>query len=220
MSTTGWAPLMTPWPLRSWLQRSFRTRPGPEPEIAMACAVAVYTASARGDWVTREATFCYPARAIPSAPKFERASRTAADWSWPSPSTTRSTWCRRTRLRCGRRRARAVLFPFGPVMAKALWRNRSWTRPPTGSLPMKPRPANSAGSRRWWAHARPGLLEADRHDTATARMPSTRRARSPSGFPSTRGSPVHGRPRRRPRQARRRAAAVGQVTKDAPCSSR
>jgi len=53
-------------------------------------------------------------------------------------------------------------------MAEAFGATAGWTRPPTGSLPMKPGPPTRPDLGDGGACRVRGLLEADRHDTATA----------------------------------------------------
>ena len=61
------------------LQDTGRAR---SPEMAMACAVGAYAASAKGDWADADAyVAAAQARTGPTSSKFERASAGAAEWS-------------------------------------------------------------------------------------------------------------------------------------------
>ena len=194
---------------RTVLQDTGRAR---SPEIAMACAVAVYTASARGDWVAARGHLA----AIPSASKFERASAAAADWSLAIALDDPKHM-----LQAGRAFDAAAdapelsLFPFGPVMAEALWRNRRLDEA-ADRLAAYEAQARQLGriSAMVGACRVRGLLAADRHDPATALYAfdeaSPLAERLPQPLEAARFMAAHGAVLAR---LGRRTAAVGQVTK-------
>ena len=96
------------------------------PEIAMAYAVAAYVASARGDWADARASIAAAdAQARPAASKFERAAAAAARWSLAAARDDPQQMLQAAQaLDTAADAPELSLFPFGPVLAEALWRNR------------------------------------------------------------------------------------------------
>ena len=199
---------------RTVLQDTGRAR---SPEIAMAYAVAVYTASARGDWVTaRGYLAAIQPRAIPSASKFERASAAAADWSLAIALDDPKHMLQAARAFDAAADAPELsLFPFGPVMAEALWRNRRLDEAADRLVAYE---AQARQLRRISAMVGAcrvrGLLEVDRHDTATALYAfdeaSPLAERLPQPLEAARFMAAHGAVLAR---LGRRTDALGQVTK-------
>ena len=108
---------------RSLLQDTGRAD---SPEIAMAYAVAAYAAAARGDWAAaRGNVAAASARARPAASEFERACAAAARWSLAVALDDPQRMLQAARaFDAAADVPELSLFPFGPVMAEALWRNR------------------------------------------------------------------------------------------------
>ena len=153
---------------RSLLQDTGRAR---SPEIAMAHAVAAYAASARGDWAdARDNVDAVHARAGPAASKFERTCAAAARWSL---AVARDDPQRMLQAACAYDTVADTpelsLFPFGPVMAEALWRNGRLEEA-AAKLAAYEAQARRLGrdSALVSASRVRGLLEADRHNLDTA----------------------------------------------------
>jgi ATP/maltotriose-dependent transcriptional regulator MalT len=153
---------------RSLLQDTGRES---SPEIAMAYAVAAYTASARGDWAgARGNIAAAQARAKPSTTKFERASAAAARWSLAAalddPERMLEAACAFDAAADARELS---LFPFGPVMAEALWRNGQLAEAAANLAAYEVRARQLGRDSALVAASRiRGLLEADRHDSGAA----------------------------------------------------
>jgi DNA-binding CsgD family transcriptional regulator len=141
------------------------------PEIAMAHAVAAYAASARGDWADARANITAAgARAKPAASKFERASAAAAHWSLAVARDDPQRMLQAAQAFDAAADAPELsLFPFGPVLAEALWRNRRLEEAAT-KLALYEARAQQLGrdSALVGACRVRGLLEADRNDTRVA----------------------------------------------------
>jgi len=153
---------------RSLLQDTGRAD---SPEIAMAYAVAAYAASARGDWAdARSNITAASARARPAASKFERACAAAARWSLAvaldDPHQMLQAGCA---FDAAADAPELSLFPFGPVMAEALWRNRRLEEA-AAKLAIYEAQARLLGRDSALVDASRvrGLLEADRCDTGMA----------------------------------------------------
>jgi ATP/maltotriose-dependent transcriptional regulator MalT len=153
---------------RSLLQDTGRES---SPEIAMAYAVAAYTASARGDWAGAQGSIAAAdARAKPAASKFERACAAAARWSVAAALDDPPMMLQAARAFDAAADAPELsLFPFGPVLAEALWRNRRLEEA-ASKLAAYEAQARQLGrdSALVSACRIRGLLEADRHDTGAA----------------------------------------------------
>jgi len=153
---------------RSLLQDTGRES---SPEIAMAYAVAAYAASARGDWAgARGSIAAADARAKPAASKFERACAAAARWSVAAALDDPPMMLQAARAFDAAADAPELsLFPFGPVLAEALWRNRRLEEA-ASKLAVYEAQARQLGrdSALVGACRVRGLLEADRHDTGAA----------------------------------------------------
>ncbi|MFI5064490.1 MAG: AAA family ATPase [Streptosporangiales bacterium] len=96
------------------------------PEIAMAYAVAAYAASARGNWPDAQGHVAAArVQAKPAASNFERAAAAAASWSlavaMDEPRRMLEAACA---FDLAATAPELSLFPFGPVLAEALWRSR------------------------------------------------------------------------------------------------
>jgi len=153
---------------RSLLQDTGRAD---SPEIAMAYAVAAYAASARGDWAdARGNVSAADARARPPASKFERACAAAARWSLAVALD--DPWRMLQAARAFDVAADAPelsVFPFGPVMAEALWRNQRLEEAATKLAAYEAQARQLGRDSALVAASRVrGLLEADRHDTSMA----------------------------------------------------
>ena len=153
---------------RSALQDTGRAK---SPEIAMACAVAAYTASARGDWATHEATSLRsgrrPCRQHPSSSVLARR---PLDWSLAVALDDPQGMLEAARaFEAAADAPELSLFPFGPVMAEALWRNRRLDEA-AGRLVAYEARARQLGrvSAMVGASRVRGLLEASRHDAGAA----------------------------------------------------
>lgn len=141
------------------------------PEIAMAYAVAAYVASARGNWAdARSHVAAAQARAKPAASKFERAAAAAARWSLAAALDDPQQMLEAARAFDAAADAPELsVFPFGPVLAEALWRNRRLEEAAT-KLTAYEAQAHYLGrdSALVGASRVRGLLEADRHHADTA----------------------------------------------------
>jgi DNA-binding CsgD family transcriptional regulator len=141
------------------------------PEIAMTYAVAAYAASARGDWADARGNIAAAdARATPTASKFERAAAAAARWSLAvalddPQRMLQAAWA----FDAAADAPELSLFPFGPVLAEALWRNR---RPEEAAAKLVIYEAQARHLGRDSALVGAcrvrGLLEADRHHQGMA----------------------------------------------------
>jgi ATP/maltotriose-dependent transcriptional regulator MalT len=153
---------------RSQLQDTGRTN---SPEIAMAYAVAAYAAAARGDWADARGNVAATyAQAKPAASKFEHASAAAARWALAVALDDPQRMLQAARAFDAAADAPELsLFPFGPVMAEALWRNRRLEEA-SAKLAAYEAQARQLGrdSALVGASRVRGLLEADRHDTGLA----------------------------------------------------
>lgn len=137
------------------------------PEIAMAYAVAAYAASARGEWTDARASIAAAdARAVPGASRFEHASAAAARWSLAVARDDPQAM-----LQAALAFDAAVdtpelsLFPFGPVLAEALWRNGRLAEAAARLASYETRARDLGRGSALVAAARVrGLLEADRHN--------------------------------------------------------
>ncbi len=185
------------------------------PEIAMACAVAAYTASARGDWAdARGHVAAVAGRAAQSASKFERACAGAARWSLAvALDDPQSMLEAAGAFEAAADAPELTLFPFGPVMAEALWRNGRLDEA-AGRLAGYEARARQIGriSAMVGACRVRGLLEADRHDAGAAQRafdeaaPLTERLSQP--LEAARLAAAHGAVLAR---LGRRTAALGKV---------
>jgi ATP/maltotriose-dependent transcriptional regulator MalT len=141
------------------------------PEIAMAYAVAAYAASARGEWADARGNIAAAdARATPTASKFERASAAAARWSLAVALDDPQAMLQAAQAFDAITDAPELsLFPFGPVLAEALWRNRR-LEAAAAKLAIYEAQARHLGrdSALVGAARVRGLLEADRHNTSVA----------------------------------------------------
>jgi DNA-binding CsgD family transcriptional regulator len=141
------------------------------PEIAMAYAVAGYAAAARGDWADARANIAAAdARASPTASKFERAAAAAARWSLAVALDDPPRMLQAARAFDAAADAPELsLFPFGPVLAEALWRSRRLEEAAT-KLAIYEAQARHLGrdSALVGACRVRGLLEAERHNISTA----------------------------------------------------
>lgn len=153
---------------RSALRDTGRAR---SPEIAMAWAVAAYTASAQGDWTDAQGyVAAVQARATPAASKFERACAAAARWSLAvaqdDPQGMLDAACS---FEADADAPELALFPVGPVMAEALWRNGKLDEAADSLVSYEAR-ARQLGrvSAVVGAGRVRGLLEAGRHDAVAA----------------------------------------------------
>ncbi len=153
---------------RSLLQDTGRDA---SPEVAMTYAVGAYASSAHGDWAdARALVAAAQARATPAASKFERACAAAARWSLAAalddPRRMLDAACA---FDVAADAPEVSLYPFGPVMAEALWRNQ---RPAEAALKLavyetRARELGRDSALVGAARVR-GLIEAGRHDTCAA----------------------------------------------------
>ena len=141
------------------------------PEIAMAYAVAAYAASARGDWADARGNIAaVDTRATSTASKFEQASAAAAHWSLAIALDDPQAMLQAAQVFDATADAPELsLFPFGPVLAEALWRNRRLEEAAV-QLAIYEAQARHLGrdSALVGAARVHGLLEADRHNTSMA----------------------------------------------------
>ena len=153
---------------RSLLQDTGRAN---SPEIAMAYAVAAYAAAARGNWADARASVAAAnARAAPVASKFERAAAAAARWSLAvaldDPQQMLQAACV---FDAAADAPELSLFPFGPVLAEALWRNRRLEEAAAKLAVYEARARHLGRDSALVGAARVrGLLEADLRETSTA----------------------------------------------------
>jgi len=170
-------PLMTPWPLRSWLQRSSGHGPARSGDRDGVRVAVTRLQRAMGDpghlllssrshsW-HRSSSVLPPAAADVFGHRLDDPKHMVqAARAFDRPPT-----------------ARAVPVPVRAGHAEALGATAGG-RGRDRLAAMKPRPANSAGSRRGGRMPRPGAAGGRPPYTATALLPSTRRAARP-GFPS------------------------------------
>ncbi|MGH3276494.1 MAG: helix-turn-helix transcriptional regulator, partial [Streptosporangiaceae bacterium] len=141
------------------------------PEMAMACAVAAHAASARGDWGgARSHVAAVQARATGSASRFERACAAATRWSLAVAIDDPPGMLEAARaLEAAAGTPELSVFPFGPVLAEALWRNRKLDEAAAGLAVYEAR-ARQLGRVSAMAGACRvrGLLEASRDDAGAA----------------------------------------------------
>jgi len=153
---------------RSLLQDTGRAG---SPEIAMAHAVGAYAASARGDWADAQACVAAAqARAGPTASLFERAAAAAATWSLAvaldDPAGMLEAACA---FDVDADAPELSLFPFGPVMAEALWRVGRTDEADARLAAYEAQARQLRRDSAALAAARVrGLIEADRHDAGAA----------------------------------------------------
>jgi len=141
------------------------------PEVVAAHALAAYVTSVRGNWAdARNHVLAAQHATGPTASKLERA--WAASASWPlaealdDPAEMLKAACA---LKETADAPELSVFPFGPVMAEALWRNRRYEDAAV-HLSDYERRAQQLGraSAIVGASRIRGLLEASRHDSRAA----------------------------------------------------
>ena len=150
------------------LQDTGRAR---SPEMAMACAVGAYAASAKGDWAEADAyVAAAQARTGPTSSKFERASAGAAEWSLARALDHPAQMLRAACAFDPSADAPELsLFPFGPVMAEALWRTGRLDEADTRLAAYAAQAARLGRDSALVAAGRVrGLLEADRNHADAA----------------------------------------------------
>jgi ATP/maltotriose-dependent transcriptional regulator MalT len=170
------------------LSRSLLQDTGREgsPEIAMAYAVAAYAASAHGDWAdARASTAAADARARHGASKFERASAAAANWALAvALDDPQRMLLAAQALDTAADAPELSMFPFGPVLAEALWRNRRLEEAATklATYEAQARQLGRDSALVGAARVR-GLLEADRHNLEAALQAFDEAAPKAAGLP-------------------------------------
>lgn len=141
------------------------------PEISMAFATGAYAAAARGDRTgARALVAAAQARARPAASKFERAAAGAAQWAVAvALDDPDQMLAAADAFAAAADAPELCLFPFGPVLAEALWRNGRLHQAAAELTAYEAVAGRLGRDSALVAAARVrGLVEADRHDAEAA----------------------------------------------------